>query len=376
MGSSSTFKCVRHVAFLGRIISSCVFAEAGAVTHYVSALLAALDIYTGRQMLIQTSSWTISLSRTFIRSSIPRVTLRQFSHIAALNANRRKMSSLQVSDGEQHEEGGAAPTNASSSSRPAKSPRARLTHFLAIPLHGQYYTPLPPAYASFKSAVKQFAIDETDQDGSLSDEAIIPKDAIREFNTLHLTLGVMSLTSPERVQAAISTLEKLDIKQFLPDASQLLIDLKGVESMSKKPSDIKHTGVLYIPPTDNENRLYPFALVLRDHFIKEGFIEPENRPLKLHATIVNTVYAKPPKNQHKKRGGRGGYKGRDSRITFDATEILERYDGHVFGENLEVDRVQICEMGAKKGVETVLEDGTIDIVGGGYEAVGTKLIWT
>ncbi|EWC43550.1 hypothetical protein DRE_01437 [Drechslerella stenobrocha 248] len=282
----------------------------------------------------------------------------------------------------------SANAGASNAGRNPQGPgqsRERLTHFLAIPLHGQHFTPLPPAYASFKSAVAQFAIDETPPpDADADADTRIPPGAIRDFNTLHLTLGVMSLPTTEQLQTALSTLESLDLRRFLPAAAdatttdpRLYIDLKGVAAMSSAPSRIQKCGVLMIPPVDSADatseRLYPFARAVRDHFVEAGVMQLEARPLKLHATIVNTVYCKPGKGARdsKRKGG----KVRRDDLQFDATDVLERYRETVFAERLEVDRVQICKMGAKKGVEVVGEDGGVDIVGGGYEVVGSRLIW-
>ncbi|KAK6338783.1 hypothetical protein TWF696_009594 [Orbilia brochopaga] len=296
----------------------------------------------------------------------------------------------------------AASTSAAGARRP---PRERLTHFLAIPLHGQFFETPPASYAAFKAAVRQFTVDEAlsehdrDADATLDGEPStrIPDGAIREFNTLHLTLGVMSLRDGDAVTNAISTLESLDLKQFLPtstasgdssaatpNTAPLRVDLKGLSPMSTTPSHIKKCSVLMMPPTDPTGRLYPFANALRTHFAALGILQEDDRPLKLHATLVNTVYCKPDKaardrsrKEKEKNAKRKGGKGKGKRIDFrfDASEVLERYAGHVFGEGLEIDRVQICKMGAKKGVEVVGEDGQVDIVGGGYEVVASKKIW-
>ncbi|KAJ6264569.1 hypothetical protein Dda_0716 [Drechslerella dactyloides] len=288
---------------------------------------------------------------------------------------------------------------ASSSAHAGRAPRERLTHFLAIPLHGQFLEPLPAPHSAFKAAIKQFTIDEApsehDHDYDSEPSTRIPDGAIREFNTLHLTLGVMLLRDGDAVTKAVSALESLDLKQFLPSTSTttgdavtdadakapLFIDLRGLSPMAT--GAIKKCSVLMMPPTDATNRLYPFANALKAHFTTLGLLQEEHRPLKLHATLVNTIYCKPDKTardsrrKEKDKNARGGKKGKGRRIDFrfDASEVLQRYDGHVFGQGIEVDRVQICKMGAKKGVEVVGEDGEVDVVGGGYEVVASKTIW-
>lgn len=90
----------------------------------------------------------------------------------------------------------------------------------------------------------------------------------------------------------------------------------------------------------------------------------EQRPLLLHATVVNTIYVKKnknnvnnnnnssnsnnnPNNNGDRRGGRQGRR-RQERLTLDARDILGRYDDYVWVEGMPVDRVAICRMGAKK----------------------------
>ncbi|KAK6522952.1 hypothetical protein TWF281_002379 [Arthrobotrys megalospora] len=323
-------------------------------------------------------SQTISLSRG-------NLLLPRKPHISFITLSARQMAS------------GGPSKEGQSSSFPTFKNRGDLpkrqapTHFLCLPLHGGYYPILPPAHASLKTALKQFTIDETSPpEAGLSDsdeKSIIPPDAFRPFDTLHLTLGVMTLSTPEEIQNAISTLESLDLSQFLPppipDQNKgLYVDLRGLQPMSNSKAGITGCNVLILPPTDAQSststRLSQFSESLRSHFFEKNILTQENRPLKLHATVVNTVYCKrikswlDPKNSGKRDRNRGGNKA--ERVQFDATEVLEKYKNNVWAEGLEIDRVQICKMGAKKGEEMVMEDGTVEVVGGGYEAIVEKLI--
>ena len=62
--------------------------------------------------------------------------------------------------------------------------------------------------------------------------------------------------------------------------------------------------------------------------------------MKLHATVVNTIYAREAKSG-KKRWGKGSGK-------FDARELVERYREFEWARDVRMERVSICEMGAKK----------------------------
>ena len=81
---------------------------------------------------------------------------------------------------------------------------------------------------------------------------------------------------------------------------------------------------------------------------------PDDRPLKLHATIVNTIYAK--------SGGRLG----QGLLRFDATEFVERFKDSVWAEDIRIEKIAICKMGAKK---LFTPDGKI--VGEEYEMVAS-----
>ena len=121
----------------------------------------------------------------------------------------------------------------------------------------------------------------------------------------------------------------------------LVISLTGLEPMHTPSS----TSILYTSPLDYTSRLYPFCLALQTAFVEAGFLVPDTRPLRLHVTIVNTVYAK-EKSARRKGGGHG--KDRKGVVSLDARELLERCEGFVWAEEVRLERVSICEMGAKK----------------------------
>ena len=65
--------------------------------------------------------------------------------------------------------------------------------------------------------------------------------------------------------------------------------------------------------------------------------------MKLHATVVNTIYAREAKSG-KKRWGKGSGK-------LDATELIEKYKDFEWAKDFRIEKVAICEMGAKRIVE-------------------------
>ena len=64
----------------------------------------------------------------------------------------------------------------------------------------------------------------------------------------------------------------------------------------------------------------------------------------MHATLVNTIYAKGKKSQ-------GHGPNANAPLKIDARALLHKYENFVWAEDLILDRIAICEMGAKKQME-------------------------
>ncbi|KAK0102458.1 hypothetical protein ONS95_006077 [Cadophora gregata] len=295
---------------------------------------------------------------------------------------------------------------------PPRPPPPRLTHFLAIPLVTPISRPqLQHSILQFKDKVTQPNI------ASLADG--IPEQAIRPIGTLHLTLGVMSLTTPEKVEGVLSLLKSLEFvgvkasnsraqnvgddvdpvpnpsghwdsqsggkDKSIPSnsASQekgkgkgdkaeregrpppLYITLQGLQSMH----DPSKTSVLYTAPLDPDLRLYRFCVKLREVF--KDFLVGEQRPLLLHATVANTVYVKGRgtgrgrRDGGRARGGRTAGEGRGKeRLVLDARELLGDWEDFVWMKDVRVEKVAVLRMGAKvgeSGEEEYEVEGEVDM---------------
>jgi activating signal cointegrator complex subunit 1 len=188
----------------------------------------------------------------------------------------------------------------------------------------------------------------------------------------------MSLLSQERIDSSLKLLRELNLKELLsssnPDetsnpvaqsiskakaiandseeAKPLQVTLKGLESMHTSSK----TSILYSAPADDD-RLYPFCQKLKDIFTEAEFILVENRPLKLHATIVNTVYVPGVR-------GKGGHGRSKAKLNFDAREILEDFEDFEWMMNVRIEKVALCKMGAKKnedGEEEYVVEGEVEM---------------
>ncbi|KAL6717667.1 hypothetical protein ACLMJK_005582 [Lecanora helva] len=237
-------------------------------------------------------------------------------------------------------------------------PKPQLTHFLCIPLVNHASRP------QLQASISRFKAEVTNADDA--GRSPIQSKAIRPVGAMHFTIGVMSLLTPERLEAACTFLKHLNIAGLLKEASDK--DAKDVkdrtagdvhEMNSQSVADLKplkmtlsglhpmqsasRTSSLYIGYNDTSPALTPFCLNLQSAFRDAGFLLPDTRPLKLHATIVNTIYVREAKSG-KKRWSKDSAK-------IDATQIIETYKDYEWAKDLHIDRVAICEMGAKKILE-------------------------
>ncbi|RDW81082.1 uncharacterized protein DSM5745_04639 [Aspergillus mulundensis] len=228
------------------------------------------------------------------------------------------------------------------SSRPSNNPKPKrppLTHFLCLPLINSVSLPqLESSLATFKASIPS-TISPTPDEGQQGDQRqphrpLIPEDAIRPVGTLHLTLGVMSLPTPERLDEALRLFHSLDLVALLCKAQEnasrkrphtwpgkrdplpqeskqnakqeigsapdtVLLTRETLEpALSNEPFHgeprtpqpfnislesmhvlprARAATVLHATPVDPTSRLYPFCEALRDKFLEAGFLQGEYR---------------------------------------------------------------------------------------------------
>lgn len=247
---------------------------------------------------------------------------------------------------------------------PPRTSPPRLTHFLCIPLVTN--TTLPQLRASlqaFRNDAESTLTFNTRGQGSSSSSNAPPPNldrAIRPLGTLHLTLGVMSLLTEERVNSALSLLQSLDIpalfRKSISESAGLLssegersleIILRGLSSMH----DASKTSILYISPFDPDAFLKIFCQELCTIFREAGLLVVDTRPLLLHATVFNTVYM--PKVRERGNGGENYGHGKfRAKTTVDARDLMDLWKERTWVEGGRVEKIVICRMGAQK-----MEDG-------------------
>ncbi|KAJ6781629.1 hypothetical protein PWT90_08361 [Aphanocladium album] len=132
------------------------------------------------------------------------------------------------------------------------------THFLCIPLLRRQ---LACSMAAFKADVT-----------SINAASPLPPSAVRPPGTMHITLGVMHLPTRAQVDAAVTLLRDLRLRDIISDARGSLsaragglaggggggtptegsvwLTLRGLRAMQ----DPARTGVLYAPPLDADGQ--------------------------------------------------------------------------------------------------------------------------
>ncbi|KAH8428265.1 uncharacterized protein LDX57_005968 [Aspergillus melleus] len=210
--------------------------------------------------------------------------------------------------------------------RAKKEKRPQLTHFLCLPLVNSTSLPqLESSLAAFKADIPPATTSHQAQEPAKPTQPLIPDAAIRPVGTLHLTLGVMSLPSKERLDAAIHLLQTLDLVALVREAETIAraraqhrtnraphraspsgshrtnrdeTNESAHGEIARNETEKQHTTtppspftisleslhalprarsatVLHAAPVDSTARLYPFCELLRDRFLDAGFLQGE-----------------------------------------------------------------------------------------------------
>lgn len=258
-----------------------------------------------------------------------------------------------------------------------------LTHFLCLPLVTS--ASRPQWQASLQKLENDVASSPSLQNLRFG--------ACRPLGTLHLTFGLLSLETGERKHAACDLLRSSGVRSVAhgkidssrtasvtssdinqpsnptpakssevsaieqqtldldPAVSPYSITLSGLHSMGSPSS----TTVLYALPEDPASRLHNMCTAIRDVFESADLLVHEDRPLLLHATIINTIYNRP--QGHSDKNGESQVHGLSNRRLnrrpkrFEATELIEKYAQFEWAKDFRVEKVSICKMGAEKIME-------------------------
>ncbi|RKP07311.1 AKAP7 2'5' RNA ligase-like domain-containing protein [Thamnocephalis sphaerospora] len=222
--------------------------------------------------------------------------------------------------------------------------RLPLTHFISLPLQDPALCKRVAQLQTDMSATAAAAAEHEGAESSGVDPSIFIEPA-----RLHLTLGVMRLDTAEKVAQAVSVLRGLSAKVYDALGTRtFLVQLRGLEVMQDNP-DQAH--VLYAdvrdPPGEEQGRVRSICELINAEFKQAELLRDENRPLKLHLTLMNTAH---------RNGRQRGQKGK-ARLPFRAGELLRKH-----GQ---------CDLGTYRcATVEVARMGSHSPTTGGYEAEG------
>ncbi|KAI6066645.1 Activating signal cointegrator 1 complex subunit 1 isoform X2 [Aix galericulata] len=159
---------------------------------------------------------------------------------------------------------------------------------------------------------------------------------------LHLTLGTLVLLNEQEIRKACELLQrcKEDFVDQLTGGRPLAVEVAGVEYMNDDPA---MTDVLYakVRMKDGSDRLQAVADQLVERFVASGLMLKEWDRVKLHATVMNTLFRRDPGAEERSSTapGKASLKEREA---FNARNVLKLFEHFYFGE-VQLDAVRLSQ---------------------------------
>ncbi|XP_067286462.1 activating signal cointegrator 1 complex subunit 1 [Pseudorasbora parva] len=200
------------------------------------------------------------------------------------------------------------------------------THFLSFALN---HPRVQEGFLRFQEEV----LEHCGQDAGV-DVSIFQKPA-----KLHLTIGTLVLLSEQEVTRANELLQQCqDVIRDITEAKPLAVEVRGIEYMNDDPSMV---DVLYakVAVQDGSDKLQQIADRLVECFVSAGLMERERDRVKLHGTVMNTLFRRDPSAEDKGASGRPNNKDREA---FNAKNILQMFGRFDFGA-FDLNAVQISQ---------------------------------
>jgi len=184
------------------------------------------------------------------------------------------------------------------------------THFLSIPVNAAH---IQQSFLEFKSEI----LTTCDNVRGL-DQSIFQTETL-----LHLTIGTMALLDERERNLARELLSDCKESIVLPilNGERLSFEISGLEIMNDDPSDV---DVLYGKILDKSGKLQQIVDALVDKFVNCGLMKKEYDRVKLHATLMNTLF-------RKDEGDIGDKFLSKDRESFDSRQIMETWPEKCFG---------------------------------------------
>ncbi|XP_069836639.1 activating signal cointegrator 1 complex subunit 1 [Dendropsophus ebraccatus] len=203
------------------------------------------------------------------------------------------------------------------------------THFLSFALN-------QPEIQDRFSQFKEEVLSKCSKDHGL-DSSIFQNPA-----KLHLTIGTLVLLNENEVTQACQLLHscKEEFLDKIAAGKPMKVEVSGIEYMNDEPAMV---DVLYakVQMKDGSERLQLIADRLMQKFVGSGLMLKEWDRVKLHATVMNTLFRRDPLAEERSAitHGKPGQRERES---FDARNVLKLFDNFYFGE-INLDTVHLSQ---------------------------------
>ncbi|KAL5004729.1 hypothetical protein ScPMuIL_018185 [Solemya velum] len=194
--------------------------------------------------------------------------------------------------------------------------KQQFTHFLSFPVIGEN---VKQGFSDFKADVLR----ECDGDRGL-DSTIF-----QNPDKLHLTIGTLVLLNDAEIRRAKELLHqcKEELVDSILGGEPLMGHFQGLEYMNDDPGEV---DVLYakVELEDDSDRFQILADRLADKFVSSNLMQKDYDRVKLHVTVMNTLFRKDPSGTTVAKVHREPIRDRES---FDASNILKKFGNFKFG---------------------------------------------
>jgi len=150
-------------------------------------------------------------------------------------------------------------------------------------------------------------------------------------NKLHLTLATLVLADDVEENEANTVLKQCKeeiVQPLFESIEHLQISMRGVEIMNDDPTNVDVLyGKVTVEPVKYNDSFQKMANDIVDCFARKGLIRKQYENVKLHATLINSIFRKTGKETNANVP-----ESKQKRESFDATPILSKYKQYHFGE--------------------------------------------
>ncbi|XP_075213153.1 activating signal cointegrator 1 complex subunit 1 [Lycorma delicatula] len=200
--------------------------------------------------------------------------------------------------------------------------RQQYTHFISIPFCGEQ---VKKRFLEFKKEVLEQCKDRG-----------VEESVFQSADKLHMTLCTMVLSDDVERNNAAQILQKCktDVIDGLLNGQSLKLRICGIEIMNDDPAEV---NVLYGRiHCQDEELLQTLSDSIVSYCIKAGIVEKEHERVKLHITLMNTIF--------RKSSSEFGNENKRNRDTINASSILKSFENFDFGEET-VTSIHLSQMG-------------------------------